>query len=218
MTMARAVREVQAATREDAIVVTGAGLPQGMVKQRWVTRSPRTHLTSGGFSTMGFELPAAIGAQLARPEAQVLSVSGDGSFLQSMQELQTAVLAGTPVCQVVLDNSGWISIKGGQETFFGRTAWTDFLTPDGSTYSPDFAAIGRAFGIHSEGVRDPDEVAPAIRRALASGGPSLVHVTVDRDLATAGPEKTGWWDAPSPEYEPERHAAWRAGVAENQAR
>jgi acetolactate synthase-1/2/3 large subunit len=66
MTMARAVREVQAAVRDDAIVVTGAGLPQGMVKQRWVTRRPRTHITSGGFSTMGFELPAAIGAQLDR--------------------------------------------------------------------------------------------------------------------------------------------------------
>src|SRR5687768_9313203 len=67
MTMARAVREIQAATRPGAIVVTGAGLPQGMVKQRWVTREPRTHLTSGGFSTMGFTLPAAIGASsLAR--------------------------------------------------------------------------------------------------------------------------------------------------------
>ncbi len=218
MTMARAIREVQAATRDDAIVVTGAGLPQGMVKQRWVTRQPRTHLTSGGFSTMGFELPAAIGAQLARPERQVLSVSGDGSFLQTMQELQTAVLAGTPVCQVVLDNSGWISIKGGQQTFFGRHAWTDFLTPDGSLYSPDFAAMGRAFGIHSERVDDPTQVRGAVERALASGGPSLVHVPVERDLAIAGPEKTGWWDAPSPEYAAELHARWRAGVAEEQVR
>ncbi len=218
MTMARAVRETQAATRDDAIVVTGAGLPQGMVKQRWVTRRPRTHLTSGGFSTMGFELPAAIGAQLAHPDRQVVSISGDGSFLQSMQELQTAVLAGTPVCAVVLDNSGWISIKGGQETFFGRSAWTDFVTPDGSLYSPDFAAIGRAFGLHAETIEDPDGVRPAVERALASGGPSLVHLKVDRDLATAGPDKTGWWDAPSPEYHPEQRAKWAAGVAEEQHR
>ncbi len=218
MTMARAVREIQAATREDAIVVTGAGLPQGMVKQRWVTRAPRTHITSGGFSTMGFELPAAIGAQLAKPDRQVISISGDGSFLQSMQELQTAVLAGTPVCAIVLDNSGWISIKGGQETFFGRSAWTDFRTPDGSLYSPAFDDIGRAFGLHAERVNDPAEVAPAVRRALASGGPSLVHVIVDRDLATAGPDKTGWWDAPSPEHHPEQRARWAAGVAEEQHR
>jgi acetolactate synthase-1/2/3 large subunit len=216
MTMARAVREVQRATADDAIVVTGAGLPQGMVKQRWVTRRPRTHLTSGGFSTMGFTLPAAIGAQLARPEAQVLAVCGDGDFLQTMQELQAAVLAGAPVCAVVLDNSGWISIKGGQQTFFGRSAWTDFVTPDGSIYSPDFAAIGRAFGIHSEFSTAPDEVEPAVRRALASGGPSLVHVRVDRDLAVAGPDKTGWWDAPSPPNHPEQHERWLAGRAEEQ--
>jgi acetolactate synthase-1/2/3 large subunit len=218
MTMARAAREVQAASADDAIVVTGAGLPQGLVKQRWVTRRPRTHLTSGGFSTMGFTLPAAIGAQLAHPDRQVLAVCGDGDFLQTMQELQAAVLAATPVCVVVLDNSGWISIKGGQQTFFGRTAWTDFVTPDGSLYSPDFAAIGRAFGIHSEQPASPDEVAPAVRRGLASGGPSLIHVKVDRDLTVAGPDKTGWWDAPSPTYRPEEHARWLAGVAEEQNR
>jgi acetolactate synthase-1/2/3 large subunit len=218
MTMARAVREVQNATRDDAIVVTGAGLPQGMVKQRWVTRQPRTHLTSGGFSTMGFTLPAAIGAQLAKPDRQVLAICGDGDFLQTMQELQAAVLVGAPVCVVVLDNSGWISIKGGQQTFFGRTAWTDFITPDGSLYSPDFAAIARAFGIHAEAPAVPDDVAPAVSRALASGGPSLVHVKVDRDLAVAGPDKTGWWDAPSPTNHPEQHARWRAGVAEEQHR
>lgn len=218
MTMARAVREIQRATADDAIVVTGAGLPQGMVKQRWLTRFPRTHLTSGGFSTMGFTLPAAIGAQLAHPDREVLAICGDGDFLQSMQELQTAVLAGTPVCVIVLDNSGWISIKGGQETFFGRHAWTDFLTPDGSIYSPDFAAIGRAFGIHADHIVDPAEVEGAVRRALASGGPSLVHMVVDRELAVAGPDKTGWWDAPSPAYERERHARWQAGVAEEQHR
>jgi len=214
VTMARAVREVQAATREDAIVVTGAGLPQGMVKQRWLTRHPRTHLTSGGFSTMGFTLPAAIGAQLAKPDAQVLAICGDGDFLQTMQELQAAVLAGTPVCTVVLDNSGWISIKGGQQTHFGRTAITDFVR-DGKPYSPDFAAIGRAFGIHAESAEAPEDIRPAVERALASGGPSLVHVRVERDLAMAGPDKTGWWDVPVPEGRP-MYDEQLAGRAEEQ--
>ena len=216
MTMARAVREVQAATRPEAIVVTGAGLPQGMVKQRWVTREPRTHLTSGGFSTMGFTLPAAIGAQLARPDAQVLAVCGDGDFLQTMQELSAAAILGSPVCTVVLDNSGWISIKGGQQAHFGRTAVTDFVR-DGQPYSPDFAAIGRAFGIHAECAERPDEVRPAVERALASGGPSLVHVKVERDLAVAGPDKTGWWDVPVPEGRPV-YEDQLAGRAEEQHR
>jgi len=214
MTMARAVREVQAATRPDAIVVTGAGLPQGMVKQRWITRQPRTHITSGGFSTMGFTLPAAIGAQLARPDAQVLAMCGDGDFLQSMQELLAAALAGTAVCAVVLDNSGWISIKGGQDAHFGRTAMTDFIR-NGEPYSPDFAAIGRAFDIHTEFADMPADVRPAVERALASGGPSLVHVKVDRDLAVAGPDKTGWWDVPVPEGRPV-HDEQLAGRAEEQ--
>ncbi|MGH2402777.1 MAG: thiamine pyrophosphate-binding protein, partial [Candidatus Limnocylindria bacterium] len=215
-TMARAVREVQAATREDAIVVTGAGLPQGMVKQRWVTRHPRTHLTSGGFSTMGFTLPAAIGAQLAKPDAQVLAICGDGDFLQTMQELASAAMLGTPVCTVVLDNSGWISIKGGQQHHFGRTAITDFVR-NGQPYSPDFAAIGRAFGIHAEFAEAAADVRPAVERALASGGPSLVHVRVDRDLAVAGPDKTGWWDVPVPEGRPV-YDEQLAGRAEEQHR
>jgi acetolactate synthase I/II/III large subunit len=216
MTMARAVREVQVATRPDAIVVTGAGLPQGMVKQRWVTREPRTHITSGGFSTMGFTLPAAIGASLARPDAQVLAICGDGDFLQTMQELASAAILGVPVCTVVLDNSGWISIKGGQQAHFGRSAATDFLR-DGEPYSPDFAAIGRAFGVHTESASVPNEVRPAVERALASGGPSLVHVRVDRDLAVAGPDKTCWWDVPVPEGRPAYEDQLR-GRAEQQLR
>ena len=210
------MREVQAATRADAIVVTGAGLPQGMVKQRWVTREPRTHLTSGGFSTMGFTLPAAIGASLARPESQVLAICGDGDFLQSMQELASAAMLGTPVCTVVLDNSGWMSIKGGQQAHFGRSAATDFLR-DGEPYSPDYAAIGRAFGLHTESAREPAEVRPAVERALASGGPSLVWIPVDRDLAVAGPDKTGWWDVPVPEGRPVHEDQLR-GRAEQQLR
>jgi acetolactate synthase-1/2/3 large subunit len=218
MTMARAVREIQRATRDDAIVVTGAGLPQGMVKQRWVTRYPRTHITSGGFSTMGFELPAAIGCQLAMPDRQVLAIAGDGSFLQTMQELAAARMADAPVCTVVLDNSGWISIKGGQDHFMGRTAATDFLLPDGDLYRMDFAGIARSFGLHAASVERPDEVCAAVADALASGGPSLVHVRVDRDLAVAGPDKTGWWDAPVPEYHEDQRREYLAGLAEEQQR
>jgi acetolactate synthase-1/2/3 large subunit len=216
MTMARAVREVQAATRPDAIVVTGAGLPQGMVKQRWVTRVPRTHITSGGFSTMGFTLPAAIGAQLAAPDQQVVAICGDGDFLQTMQELATLAMLDVPVCVVVLDNSGWMSIKGGQQAFFGRSAITDFLRRDGTVYSPDFAAIGRAFGLPAEHVQEPDEVRSAVARGLASGGPSFVSVTVNRELDLAGPDKTGWWDVPISEAHPEQRAAQAEGRAEEQ--
>ena len=218
MTQARAIHEIQAACGPDAIVTTGAGLPQAIVKQNWVTRQPRTHITSGGFSTMGFTLPAAIGAKLAKPDRQVLGIAGDGDFLQTMQELATATMLGTPVVFVVLNNSGWLSIKGGQNNFFGRTAATDFLRKDGSVYSPDYRAIGEAFGLHAEAVDRPEGVCPAVARALAVDGPSLVAVDVAREFPDAGLDKTGWWDAPVPEFHEEQYAAQIAGRAEEQQR
>ncbi|HEV8698199.1 MAG TPA: thiamine pyrophosphate-dependent enzyme, partial [Candidatus Limnocylindrales bacterium] len=165
---------------------------------------------------MGFTLPAAIGARLAAPDRQVVAIAGDGDFLQTMQELAAAAMLDTPVCVVVLDNSGWMSIKGGQQTFFGRTAATDFLKRDGSSYSPDYAAIGHAFGLNAEQVNDPSDVCPAVARALATGGPSLVAIKVSRDLADAGPDKTGWWDVPISEQHPEQRDAQLAGRAGEQ--
>src|SRR5206468_972391 len=135
---------------------------------------------------------------------------------RAIREVQRATADDAPVCVVVLDNSGWISIKGGQQAFFGRTAATDFVRRDGSVYSPDFAAIGRAFGIQAETVNDPGDVCPAIARALGSGGPSLVAIGVSRDLADAGADKTGWWDVPVPEYHPAERAAQLAGRAQEQ--
>jgi len=217
MTQARAIFEIQQATQPDAIVVTGAGLPQSIVKQNWVTRVPRTHITSGGFSTMGFTVPGAIGARLGRPDRQVVGIAGDGDFLQTIQELAAAEILEIPVVFVVLNNSGWMSIKGGQRSFFGRTAKTDFLRPDGSLYSPDYRAIGEAFGLHAEQVDHPDAVRPAVERALAHGGPALVAVNVGREAEHAL-DKTGWWDAPVPEFHPEQYASQLAGRAEEQHR
>ena len=217
MTQARAIFEIQQATGPDAIVVTGAGLPQSIVKQNWVTRLPRTHITSGGFSTMGFTVPGAIGAALGQPGRQVIGIAGDGDFLQTVQELAAAELLGIPVVFVVLNNSGWMSIKGGQRAFFGRTAKTDFLRPDGSLYSPDYRAVGEAFGLHAEQVDHRDAVRPAVERALAHGGPALVAVNVGREAEHAL-DKTGWWDAPVPEFHPEQYASQLAGRAEEQHR
>jgi acetolactate synthase-1/2/3 large subunit len=217
MTQARAIFEIQQATRPDAIVVTGAGLPQSIVKQNWVTRVPRTHITSGGFSTMGFTVPGTIGAALGQPGRQVIGIAGDGDFLQTVQELAAAELLDIPVVFVVLNNSGWMSIKGGQRAFFGRTAKTDFLRPDGSLYSPDYRAIGAAFGLHAEHVEHPDAVRPAVERAIAHGGPALVAVQVGREAEHAL-DKTGWWDAPVPEFHPEQYASQLAGRAEEQQR
>ncbi len=216
MTQNRAVTELRRALDRRAIVVTGAGLPQGVVRQDFPVYEPRTHLTSGGFSTMGFTVPAAIGARLAAPDRQVCAVAGDGDFLQTMQEMATAAMLDIPVLFVVLNNAGWISIKGGQQANFGRTIAVEFARRDGSAYSPDYAATARAFGLHAERVDDPSEIGNEVGRALATNGPALLEIAVAREYPDAGTTKTGWWDCPTPAYHVEQRAAYEEGRSQEQ--
>ena len=202
-TQARVIKELRAVLDRDAIVTTGAGLVQGTVRQAFPVYAPRSHISSGGFSTMGFTVPAAIGAQLAFPGRQVVGCAGDGDFMQTMQEMAVAALYDLPVLFLVLNNSGFMSIKGGQTHNFGRTNVVDFQKADGSLYSPNFCEAARAFGLHSQRLTAPDEVQPAVRRALATQGPALIEVLVDRDLSR-GVTSTGWWDMPVPAYLAER--------------
>ncbi|AYC38425.1 thiamine pyrophosphate-binding protein [Streptomyces griseorubiginosus] len=182
----------------DAIIVAGSGNTQGAVKQTFPVYSPRTHLTSGGFSSMGWAIPAAVGAKLARPESPVVCVLGDGDFLMTSQEIALSVTAGAPVIFVVQNNAGYMSIRGGQRKQTSRHIGTEFSHPDGSPYSPDFAAMGRAFGIESYKVNDADSLEPTLRKAVQSGAPAVIEVPTDRDAA--GPWVPGWWDFPIPAY------------------
>jgi|DewCreStandDraft_5_1066085.scaffolds.fasta_scaffold00469_52 acetolactate synthase-1/2/3 large subunit len=216
MTMSRALKELRAVLDRSTIVTTGAGLVQAIVRQEFPVYEPRTHITSGGFSTMGFTVPAALGAKLARPDRQVVAIAGDGDFLQTMQEMATAVMEDIPILIVILNNAGWISIKGGQLANFGRTIIVDFNRRDGSMYTPHFANIAREFGMYGERVETPDQIGPAVKRALATGGPALVEIMVAREFPRAGLNKTGWWDVPVPEYHPEQRKAYEAGRREEQ--
>jgi acetolactate synthase-1/2/3 large subunit len=215
MTQARATKELRTALDRRAIVVTGAGIVQAVIRQEFPVYEPRTHLTSGGYSTMGFTVPAAIGAKLAQPDRQVAAVCGDGDFLQTMQEIGVAAMLDLPVLFVVFNNSGFGSIKGGQLANFGRTAAVDFMRR-GQPYTPHYANVAREFGIPGEQVTEPSQVAPAIWRALASGGPALVEVIVARDFPDAGANKTGWWDVPVPHTRGAGREAYLAGKAEEQ--
>ena len=208
-TMARVMKELRAALNRDAVVTSGAGLVQGTVRQAFPVYGPRTHLTSGGFSSMGFTVPVAIGAQLAFPDRQVVGCAGDGDFMQTMQEMAVAAMYDLPVLFMVLNNSGFISIKGGQTHNFGRTTVVDFQKRDGSQYSPNFCEAARAFGLHAQRISTPGEVQPAVRRALATTGPALIEVLVDRELGR-GVTSTGWWDMPVPEYLKDRRAQYEA--------
>lgn len=215
MTPARATKELRSALDRGAIVVTGAGIVQAIIRQEFPVYEPRTHLTSGGFSSMGFTVPGAIGAKLAQPGRQVVAIAGDGDFLQTMQEIAVAAMEDLPVLFVIFNNYGWGSIKGGQLAHFGRSAAVDFMRRD-RPYSPHFANIAREFDIPGERVEDPAQVAPAVKRALATHGPALVEVMVARDFPDAGTNKVGWWDVPVPAYHVAQRAEYEAGKREEQ--
>ncbi|MDB5848383.1 MAG: acetolactate synthase, large subunit [Rhodoferax sp.] len=173
---------------------------------------PRTHLTSGSFSSMGWAVPAAIGAKLAMPTRQVVCIVGDGDFMQSLQEMAVCVMHNIPVVFLVQNNSGYMSIRGGQRKIMGRHIGSEFNTPDGKPYSPDFTAIAKSFGLESWRVDQDAQLADALKGALASSGPTLVEVITSRDAA--GPYTPGWWDFPVPAYvKGEGHAEYAEGRA-----
>jgi acetolactate synthase I/II/III large subunit len=215
ISMLRAMVELRGVLERRAIVTSGAGLPQGVVRQGFPVYEPRTHITSGGFSSMGFTVPAALGAKLAHPDRQVVAIAGDGDFLQTMQEMATAAMYEIPILILVLNNSGWISIRNGQQAFFGRTFGVEFNRSN-LPYSPHFAEIAREFGLHGQRVERPDELAPAVRAALSTEGPALIEAIVAREGPETGPIKTGWWDAPVPTYQVNERASYELGVAEEQ--
>jgi acetolactate synthase-1/2/3 large subunit len=202
ISISRALAEMRPVTPRDSIWVTGAGNPQTQVHQEVPFYGPRTHITSGGFSTMGFTVPGAIGAQLAAPKRRVIGVSGDGDFLNNMQELGIAVQKSLPIVFVIMNNASWQSIENLQATAYGgeRKINTRFMTRDGRNYTPKFVDIARGFGARTALVETPDQVGPALRDALDSGETSVIEIPCAKELPYSGIKKYAWWDVPVPEY------------------
>ncbi|MGH8049850.1 MAG: thiamine pyrophosphate-dependent enzyme, partial [Arenimonas sp.] len=147
---------------------------QMWVAQHWRVNRTSAHLSSGGLGTMGYGLPAAIGAQFAKPNATVICVSGDGSIMMNIQELATLKRYGIPVKIVLLDNSCLGMVRQWQELFFAER-YSEVDLSD----NPDFAQLARAFGIPAFTVERRDEVPAAIERILSEEGPLFCHVKID---------------------------------------
>jgi len=203
MTISRFLVELRKALKRDAIVVGSAGHSQAQLFQEFPVYAPRTHLSSGGMSTMGWAVPASMGAKLAKPDSQVVSISGDGDFLMTCQELATAVQYGIATVHCVLNNYGWLSIRDLQLDVYGKERGyaTEFRAKDtGELYSPSFTKLAEAFGCHTEFVEKPEEVAPALKRAFESGKPAVIEVPVQYEHPWSEGETVGWWDVPIPAY------------------
>jgi acetolactate synthase-1/2/3 large subunit len=158
---------------ENTIVTCDVGQHQMWVAQHWSFSKPENHLSSGGLGTMGFGLPAAIGAQFGRPDARVINVTGDGSIMMNLQELATLRRYDLPVKIVLFDNQALGMVRQWQELFHERR-YSEVDLSD----NPDFTEVAKSMGIPAFRVEDKDEVEPAIERLLAESGPVLAHVLI----------------------------------------
>ena len=196
------LQEARKALARDAIVITSSGNIQAQMLQEFPFYEPKTCITAGGFSTMGYTLPATIGAKLAAPDRQVIGMVGDGDFMMTLQELATAVQNNIPILIILVNNQGWIAIKDLQMAAYGedRAYATEFLDTKGEIYSPNFKQIAEGFGCYAEKISQCEEIQPAIKRALASEKPSVIEILVNREYPYSGSPAHGWWDVPVPTY------------------
>lgn len=169
------IKEIGSILGPDAIITTDVGQHQMWAAQNYPVHYPRTFLTSGGLGTMGFGLPAAIGASIALPEKRVACISGDGSILMNIQELATLADLGLNVAIIIMNNGHLGLVRQQQELFYKKKYIASKFKSN-----PDFARLGRSFGIRSYDLsetRDPREL---LRHALRKKGPVLVNVPIHK--------------------------------------
>jgi acetolactate synthase-1/2/3 large subunit len=172
---AHVINDLWEATGGNAVVVTDVGQHQMWEAQYYRHEQPRTLITSGGLGTMGFALPAAIGAKLARPDAEVWVVAGDGGFQMTQCELATVKQEELDVNIAVVNNGYLGMVRQWQEFFYDkRYAATPML-------SPDFVALAAAYGIEGHRITKRAEILPAVQAARASGKPALFDFRVEKE-------------------------------------
>ena len=216
------LREIRKFFDHDAVIVTSSGNVQAQMLQELEFYEPNTCLTAGGFSTMGYSVPAAIGAKLGsidigKQDRQVVALVGDGDFMMTLSEISMAVQLGLDkIFFIVLNNHGWIAIKDLQQAAFGedRGYGTAFEDNNGNTYSPDFAKIGEAFGCYAERISRKEEIIPALERAATSKKPAVIEIEVQREYPFTGSPAVGWWDVPKPAYLEERRKVYEEEIKE----
>jgi acetolactate synthase-1/2/3 large subunit len=148
-------------TPDDTIVVSGVGQHQMWTSQYWEFKHPYTFVVSGGLGTMGFAVPAAIGAKVGRPDRMVWAVDGDGCFQMTAQELVTASSERIPIKVAIMNNAYLGMVRQWQELFYEERYSEVYLSPD----IPDYVKWAEAMGCVALRVEDPDEVQPAIDKA-----------------------------------------------------
>ncbi len=170
------VEEIHELTKNrDTILTTGVGQNQMWAAQFYLTTKPRSWISSGGLGTMGFGMPSAIGAQVARPDALVVTVDGDGSFQMCSQDLATAVWQKLPIKVCILNNGFLGMVRQWQELFYDCR----FCSVDLKSGNPDFVKLAEAYGAVGLRVTKPEEVVPTLKKAFATKGPVVIDFWID---------------------------------------
>ncbi len=181
------VRAVRAVTDEDTCLVTDSGSYIHYAAQYFTAPRPGVYFNPNSGS-MGFGLPGGLGVQLARPSSRVVVLAGDGGFLMTAQDLETAVRERLRVVCVVLNNFAFGSIRTRQKAYYeGREVWSRL-------HNPDFVALARAFGAWAVRVEEAGDLPDALRAALEAPGPALVEVRSE-DVPEDSPLLAEWWDS-----------------------
>ena len=168
------IENIQALTHGDAIYATGVGQHQMWAAQFIRFNEPNSWVSSGGLGTMGFGLPAAIGAKIARPEKEVWLIDGDGSFAMTLTELATAAQYGIPVKVAILNNGYLGMVRQWQELFFEKR-YSHSHYPK----NPDFKVIAQGYGVHGIDVKSTEQVLPSLEEASNIDGPVVINFHVD---------------------------------------
>jgi len=165
-------------TKGEAVIVTDVGQHQMWTAQYYKFNHPRSHITSGGLGTMGFSVPAAIGAAFGIKDRPIISISGDGGFQMNMQELITAVFNKLPIKFIIINNSFLGMVRQWQELFHAeKYSFTDL-----GDSNPDFRKLGEAFGLKSFSTTKPEEVDPILEEAFSiNDGPVLIEFKVEKE-------------------------------------
>jgi len=186
MSPQRILAEVRQALPTDALITTDVGWNKNGVGQQFPIYEAGSILTPGGLATMGFGSSAALGAKIAAPHRVVVSLIGDGGFGQNPAVLATAAADNIAVVFVIMNNYAFGTIAGLQKAHYGTTLGTIF-EKDGQPYSPDYAALARAYGVEGVRINAAHEFAPALRAAIASDKAVVIDVPmVNNPVPTAG--------------------------------
>jgi len=170
------VEQIREVTGGDCIITTDVGQHQMWACQYFKYTFPRQFISSGGLGTMGFGVPAAIGAQIGRPDKQVINIGGDGSFQMTMQELGTAMAYDIPVVYAIINNRYLGMVRQWQELFWKRRYSHTYFE-----HQPDFAKVAEAYGAFGATVTAKDEVADVLRAAIADPRPAVIDFKVRQE-------------------------------------